>query len=84
MKAIRLDEIGPPENLKLVDVPIPAIDEDGILIKADCAGLIYADCELRRGIVSFRPDRIRDANYIDFRYHCFPATILIIHVIINN
>src|SRR3990172_4124032 len=49
MKAIRLDEIGPPENLKLVEIPIPEIDEKGILIKAECAGLIYADCELRRG-----------------------------------
>jgi len=49
MKAIRLDEIGPPENLKLVEIPVPEIDEDGILIKAERAGLIYADCELRRG-----------------------------------
>jgi len=49
VKAIRLDETGPPENLKLVEIPVPEIDEDGILIKADCAGLIYADCELRRG-----------------------------------
>jgi len=49
MKAIRLDETGPPENLKLVEVPVPEIGVDGILIKAACAGLIYADCELRRG-----------------------------------
>jgi len=49
MKAIRLDETGPPENLKLVEVPVPQIDDNGILIKAACAGLIYADCELRRG-----------------------------------
>lgn len=49
MKAIRLDETGPPENLKLVDVPIPEIDEDGILIKTEYAGLTYADLEFRRG-----------------------------------
>jgi len=49
MKAIRLDAIGPPENLKLVDRPIPEIDDDGILIKVECAGLTYSDCELRRG-----------------------------------
>ena len=56
MKAIRLDQTGPPENLKLVDIPIPEIDEDGILIKADCAGLIYADCELRRGTYYLKTD----------------------------
>ena len=49
MKAIRLDATGPPENLKLVDVEIPDIDEDGVLIKADYAGLTYADAEFRRG-----------------------------------
>ncbi len=49
MKAIRLDEVGPPENLKLVNMPIPEIDENGILIKVACAGLTYADAELRRG-----------------------------------
>ena len=56
MKAIRLDEVGPPENLKLVDVPIPEIDDDGILIKVDCAGMIYADSELRRGTYYLQTD----------------------------
>jgi NADPH2:quinone reductase len=49
MKAICLDDVGPPENLKLVNIPIPEIDDDGILIKVDCAGLTYADSEFRRG-----------------------------------
>jgi len=56
MKAIRLDEVGPPENLKLVDKPVPEIGEDGILIKVECAGLTYSDCELRRGTYYIKPD----------------------------
>ena len=49
MKAIRLDEVGPPENLKLVDVPVPEIGDEDLLIRVDLAGLLYADTEQRRG-----------------------------------
>jgi NADPH:quinone reductase len=49
MKAIRIDETGPPEKLKLVDMPIPELDDDDILIKTEYAGLTYADSEFRRG-----------------------------------
>ncbi len=49
MRAIRLDETGPPENLKLVEIDEPALTEDGVLIRTAFAGTIYADAEARRG-----------------------------------
>ena len=49
MRAIRLDRIGPPENLKVVEVPIPSIDEHGVLVRTALSGLIYADVEARKG-----------------------------------
>ena len=49
MRAIRLDEVGPPENLALVDIPVPTLAPDGVLIRTACAGMIYADAEARRG-----------------------------------
>jgi NADPH2:quinone reductase len=49
MRAVRLDEVGPPENLKVVEVPIPEVGPDDVLIKVGMAGLIYGDAEARRG-----------------------------------
>lgn len=49
MRAVRLDEVGPPENLKLVERDIPEVGPDDILIKVELAGLIYGDAEARRG-----------------------------------
>lgn len=49
MRAVRLDEVGPPENLKVVERPIPAVGPDDVLIKVELAGLIYGDAEARRG-----------------------------------
>src|SRR5580658_7565584 len=49
MRAVRLDEVGPPENLKLVERPIPEVGPDDVLIKVGMAGLIYGDTEARRG-----------------------------------
>jgi NADPH:quinone reductase len=49
MRAVRLDEVGPPENLKIVETPIPEVGPDDILIKVEMAGLIYGDAEARRG-----------------------------------
>jgi NADPH2:quinone reductase len=49
MRAVRLDEVGPPENLKLVERPIPEVGPDDVLIKVGMAGLIYGDSEARRG-----------------------------------
>lgn len=49
MRAVRLDEVGPPENLKVVDKPVPEVGPDDVLIKVELAGLIYGDAEARRG-----------------------------------
>lgn len=49
MRAVRLDEVGPPENLKIVEKPIPEVGPDDVLIKVEMAGLIYGDAEARRG-----------------------------------
>jgi NADPH2:quinone reductase len=49
MRAVRLDEVGPPENLKIVERPIPEVGPDDVLIKVAVAGLIYGDTEARRG-----------------------------------
>src|SRR5258708_22039817 len=49
MRAVRLDEVGPPENLKVVERAIPEVGSDDILIKVERAGLIYGDAEARRG-----------------------------------
>ena len=49
MRAIRLDKVGPPENLALVDIAEPELTPDGVLIRTACAGMIYADAEARRG-----------------------------------
>jgi NADPH2:quinone reductase len=49
MRAVRLDQFGAPENLKVVDCQVPVPGDDDILIKVDYAGLIYGDAEARRG-----------------------------------
>lgn len=49
MRAVRLDEVGPPENLKVVEREIPEVGPDDVLIKVELAGLIYGDTEARRG-----------------------------------
>src|SRR5262245_6699466 len=49
MRAIRLDVVGPPENLALVEVDRPELTADGVLIRNAYAGMIYADAEARRG-----------------------------------
>lgn len=48
-RAIRLDAIGPPENLHLVERELAALTEDEIRIRTAFSGLIYGDAEARRG-----------------------------------
>lgn len=50
MKAIRINEKGGPENLKLEDVPVPVPGSGEILIKVDAAGLNYIDTYHRSGL----------------------------------
>ncbi|VVE10188.1 quinone oxidoreductase family protein [Pandoraea terrigena] len=49
MRAVRLDEVGPPENLRVVECPVPAVGPHDVLIRTTLAGMIYADAEARRG-----------------------------------
>jgi NADPH:quinone reductase len=50
MRAVQINEYGPAENLKLVEVPIPEPAEDEVLIKVEAASVIFADSLMRRGI----------------------------------
>jgi NADPH2:quinone reductase len=49
MRAVRLDAVGPAENLKVVEKPVPVPGPDEVLIKVELAGLIFGDIEARRG-----------------------------------
>lgn len=49
MRAVRLDEVGPAENLKVVEKPVPVPGPAEVLIKVELAGLIFGDIEARRG-----------------------------------
>lgn len=49
MCAARLDEVGPPENVKIVECPTPMPGPEDVLIKVGMAGLIYGDAEARKG-----------------------------------
>jgi len=49
MQAIRLDEVGPPENLKVVQQAVPDVGPSDVLIHTAVAGMIYADVEARKG-----------------------------------
>jgi NADPH2:quinone reductase len=56
MRAVVLREPGPPENLRVEEVPVPPVGDNDILIKTELAGLIHADAEIRRGTYSFKPE----------------------------
>jgi len=49
MRALVLPEIGPPENLRIIERPVPEPLENEVLIKVGLAGLLYSDAEARRG-----------------------------------
>ena len=49
MKAVHLNEYGPAENLKLVDIPLPIPAENEVLIKVKASSVIFADILMRRG-----------------------------------
>ncbi len=56
MKAIRIDAIGGPEVLRLVDVPTPEPKADEVLIRVERCGVNFADIMVRRGIYVDQPD----------------------------
>lgn len=49
MRIVRLDQVGGPENLKVVEVPMPEVGPADVLIRTSVAGLTYGDTEARRG-----------------------------------
>ncbi|OGO15233.1 MAG: hypothetical protein A2Z14_08450 [Chloroflexi bacterium RBG_16_48_8] len=49
MRAVQLDQFGPAENLKLVDLPILEPIGDEVRIKVEVAGIVFADTQMRRG-----------------------------------
>ncbi|MGH6993824.1 MAG: quinone oxidoreductase family protein [Caulobacteraceae bacterium] len=63
MRGVVLEEIGPPENLRVEERPVPEPGEGEVLIKVELAGLIFADAEARRGtyftptVTPWRPGR---------------------------
>ncbi|WDD92292.1 zinc-binding dehydrogenase [Burkholderia sp. FERM BP-3421] len=57
MRAVRIDAVGPPENLRVVDCPVPTVGDDDVLIRTEIAGIIYGDVEARKGSY-FTPTRV--------------------------
>jgi len=55
MRAIRLTEIGEPENLQLVDEPEPFPGPGEICLRVQAAGVNYADVLIRRGLYQPMP-----------------------------
>lgn len=49
-KAIRIDRIGPPEVLQLVDVDVPPPGDDEVQVHHRAIGLNYSDVYLRTGV----------------------------------
>jgi NADPH2:quinone reductase len=49
MKVIRVSEFGPPEVLRVADVPDPQPAADAVVIKIEAIGLGYMDTAARRG-----------------------------------
>jgi len=49
MKAIAIEEFGGPEKLKLIDLPMPEVASDEVLIKVMAAGVNPVDYKIREG-----------------------------------
>lgn len=62
MKAIRFDNFGDPEELKLVDMPDPVPGPDDVLIEVHAVSVVPGDWKLRRGLLTkmfpVRPPKI--------------------------
>src|SRR4051812_39658386 len=55
MKAIRFHEFGDPDVLRLDEVEKPALVAGSVLIKAEVAGINYADTALRKDAYMYHP-----------------------------
>ena len=49
MKAIRIDRPGGPEELRLAEIPVPALGPHDVLIHQGVAGLNFIDVYMRSG-----------------------------------
>lgn len=49
MKAVRIEQLGGPEVMQLVDIPVPEIKPHQILLKVEAVGLNYSDIMIREG-----------------------------------
>lgn len=55
MRAVRVEEIGGPETLRLARVPTPRLCDGHLLIRVAAAGLNFADTNIRRGRYLMQP-----------------------------
>ncbi len=56
MKAIVVREFGPPEVMKLEDVPVPDVGESQVLVRVKAAGVNPVDCYIRTGTYASKPN----------------------------
>ncbi|HET8705764.1 MAG TPA: NADP-dependent oxidoreductase, partial [Pseudomonadales bacterium] len=59
MKAIQISEFGEPDVLRYIDVPIPEIAPDQVLVRVNCAGVNPIDYKTRKGL-GFVANYLRD------------------------
>src|SRR5260370_19741420 len=57
MRAVVVHEFGPPEVLKVEQVPDPVLGEDEVLVRNHAAGVNRYDVELRSGFYGGQPIR---------------------------
>src|SRR5260370_21543664 len=57
MRAVVVHEFGPPEVLKVEQVPTPVLGEDEVLVRNHAAGVNRYDVELRSGFYGGQPIR---------------------------
>ena len=50
MRAVRLHEIGGPENLRIDEIPVPAIRDDEVLVRIRAAALNHRDLFITQGL----------------------------------
>lgn len=50
MRKVQIDQIGGPEQLKLVDAPTPKVGPGELLVEVEAAGINYVDVYQRKGI----------------------------------
>lgn len=49
MRAVQLRDFGGSSDLQVVELPVPEVGDEQILIKVGVAGIVFADTQMRRG-----------------------------------